>query len=188
MIQLRDKHLDDRELVDRGRLLRKLTRGTNTLAIVNDRADIAAAVQADGVHLGQEDLSVKDARAIVGTRMLVGVSTHNIEQARAAVLDGANYLGAGPTFPSRTKAFDAFAGLEFLREMAAEIRLPTFAIGGIDAENLPEVLAAGIERVAVSGAVTGKGRAAEAALAARELLCMLKSRTAEAVSPLTSDL
>ena len=65
------------------------------MAIVNDRADIAAAVGADGVHVGQEDLSVKDARAIVGTRMLIGVSTHNIEQARAAVLDGANYLGRG---------------------------------------------------------------------------------------------
>ena len=132
--------------------------------------------------LGQEDLSVKDARAIVGTRMLIGVSTHNIEQARAAVLDGANYLGAGPTFPSRTKAFDDFAGLEFLRAMAAEIRLPTFAIGGIDAENLPEVLAVGIERVAVGGAVTGSA-GTRAALAARELLCMLKSPAAEAVSP-----
>ena len=188
MIQLRDKHRDDRELADRGRLLRKLTRSTNTLAIINDRADIAAAVQADGVHLGQEDLSLKDARAVVGTRMLVGVSTHNIEQARAAVLDGANYLGAGPTFPSRTKAFDDFAGLDFLRAIAAEIRLPTFAIGGIDAENLPEVLAAGIERVAVGGAVTGKGRAAEAALAAKRLLGMLEGTAAEAVSPLTSDL
>ena len=112
-------------------------------AIINDRADIAAAVGADGVHVGQEDLSVKDARAIVGTRMLIGVSTHNIEQARAAVLDGANYLGAGPTFASRTKSFDDFAGLDYLREVSSEIRLPTFAIGGITAENLPSVMAAG---------------------------------------------
>ena len=106
-----------------------------SLAIVNDRADVAAIVGADGVHLGQDDLSVKDARAIVGPRMLVGVSTHNIDQARTAVLDGANYLGAGPTFASRTKAFDDFAGLDYLREVAAEIRLPTFAIGGIGIEN-----------------------------------------------------
>ena len=96
---------------------------------------------------------MKDARAIVGTRMLVGVSTHNIEQARAAVLDGANYLGAGPTFASRTKEFEEFAGLDYLREVSAEIRLPTFAIGGIAAENLAEVLAAGISRVAVGSAV-----------------------------------
>jgi thiamine-phosphate pyrophosphorylase len=180
MVQLRDKKLDDRELTERGRSLRRLTRGTATLAIVNDRADIAAVVQADGVHLGQEDLSVKDARAIVGTRMLIGVSTHNLGQARAAVLDGANYLGAGPTFASRTKAFDEFAGLEFLREMAAEIRLPTFAIGGIHAENLAEVLAVGIERVAVGNAVTG---AKDPGSAARMLLCMLKSPAAETVTP-----
>ena len=128
---------------------------------------------------------MKDARAIVGPRMLIGVSTHNIEQARAAVLDGANYLGAGPTFPSQTKAFDDFAGLDYLREVAAEIRLPTFAIGGIGADNLPEVLATGVTRVAVGAAVT---EAREPAVAARELLVMLENAeqiaaTAEAVSP-----
>jgi thiamine-phosphate pyrophosphorylase len=180
MIQLRDKHLDDRELVELGRLLQQLTRGTATLAIINDRADIAAAVQADGVHLGQEDLTVKDARTVVGTRSIIGVSTHNIEQARKAVVDGANYLGAGPTFPSQTKGFETFAGLEFLREIADEIRLPTFAVGGIDSGNLPEVLSAGIQRVAMGSAVTA---AADAGSAALELLCMLKSPTTEAVSP-----
>jgi thiamine-phosphate pyrophosphorylase len=154
MIQLRDKRLDDRTLIGRGRLLREKTRGTRTLCIINDRADIAAAVHADGVHLGQEDIGVKDARAIVGTRMLTGVSTHNIDQARAAVLDGANYLGAGPTFPSHTKEFESFAGLEYLREVATEIRLPTFAIGGITAHNLRDVLASKISRIAVSAAVT----------------------------------
>ena len=87
MIQLRDKQLDDRELIARARQLRQLTIGTHSLCVINDRPDIAAAVHADGVHLGQEDLTVKDARAIVGPRMLMGVSTHNIDQARAAVLD-----------------------------------------------------------------------------------------------------
>ena len=90
--------------------------------------------------------------------MLIGVSTHNIDQARAAVLDGANYLGAGPTFPSSTKKFDAFAGLNYLREVAGEIRLPTFAIGGITLENLPDVLATGVSRVAVGAAVTAAQR------------------------------
>lgn len=178
MIQLRDKHVDDRELVARARQLRELTRGTPSLAIINDRADVAAIVGADGVHLGQEDLPVKDARAIVGPRMLVGVSTHNIEQARAAALAGANYVGAGPTFASQTKAFDELAGPQYLREVAAETRLPTFAIGGITADNLPEVLATGISRVAVGAAVTNTRRPG---VAARELLVMLESPTTAAI-------
>lgn len=182
MIQLRDKHLEDRDLVIRARRLVERTRGRQTLCIVNDRADIAVAVGADGVHLGQEDLSVKDARAIVGTRMLIGISTHNIEQARAAVLEGAHYLGAGPTFVSRTKNFDDFAGLEYLRDVASEIRLPTFAIGGITMENLPSVMAAGIERVAVGAAVVNAG---DPGCAAREMSKMLSARhpAAEATSP-----
>ena len=207
MIQLRDKRLDDRELLSRARLLVSLTRAgdrtrsqppprpglsaaldrntlqppaepgadchaqKSTLAIINDRADIAAAVDADGVHIGQADLPATEVRTIVGTRMLIGVSTHNIEQARAAALEGANYLGAGPTFASQTKSFEAFAGLDYLRAVAAEIRLPTFAIGGISAKNLPDVLATGISRVAVASTVTGTG---EPASAARELLGMLK--------------
>lgn len=172
MIQLRDKRLLDRDFVDRARSLRQITRGTSTLCIINDRADIAAAVEADGVHVGQDDLGVKDVRAIVGTRMLVGVSTHNIEQARAAVLEGANYLGAGPTFASTTKSFDAFAGLDYLDEVAGEISLPTFAIGGISARNLADVLATGISRAAVGAAITD---ATEPACAAEELLSMLKA-------------
>ncbi len=175
MIQLREKRLDDRELARRARLVRKLTRGSRTLLVINDRADVAAVVDADGVHLGQEDLSVKDARAIVGTRMLIGISTHNIDQARAAVLDGANYLGAGPTFPSHTKKFETFAGLNYLREVAAEIRLPTFAIGGITTQNIRDVLSSGISRVAVGAAVT---QASNPFVAIRELLSILNERGA----------
>ena len=157
MIQLREKGLADAELAKRARLrvrlLRQLTQDSPVLVIINDRADIAAAVDADGVHLGQEDMSVKDARAILGPRKLIGVSTHNIDQARAAVLAGANYLGAGPTFPSSTKQFDALAGLAYLRQVAAEIRLPTFAIGGIGPDNLSQVLETGIRHIAASSAV-----------------------------------
>ena len=154
MIQLRDKRLGDRELLARARLLRAATRAAGTLCIINDRPDLAALSAADGVHVGQADVSVKDARRIVGPEALVGVSTHSIEQARQAVLDGANYIGVGPTFPSDTKAFEQFPGVELLRAVAAEIRLPAFAIGGISRENLAEVLAAGFTRVAVSAAVT----------------------------------
>jgi len=95
-------------------------------------------------------------RQIVGPAMLIGVSTHDIDQARQAVVDGANYLGCGPTFPSSTKQFERFPGLEFLREVAAEIALPAFAIGGITLDNLPDVLAAGFTRVAVAGALSSQ--------------------------------
>ena len=154
VLQLRDKTLDDRTLLARATELVRLTRGTNTVAIINDRADIAAAANADGVHVGQDELPVHAVRKIVGPGKLIGVSTHSIAQARAAVLDGADYLGAGPVFPSPTKAFDAHAGTSYLREVAAEVRLPTFAIGGITVANLPQVLAAGATRVAVSSAVS----------------------------------
>jgi thiamine-phosphate pyrophosphorylase len=155
VIQLRDKRMPDRELVDRARRLRELTRGTPTLFIMNDRLDLAALSQADGVHVGQDELSVKDARAIVGPKALIGVSTHTLEQARQAVLDGADYIGCGPTFPSGTKTFDHFPGTAFLSAVAAEIRLPAFAIGGITNENIGSVKQAGFGRVAVSGAVVG---------------------------------
>jgi len=155
MIQLRDKTLADKDLVTRARHLRSMIsrHEDSPIFIINDRPDIAALADADGVHLGQDDMSVKDARSIVGPRKLIGISTHSIPQAQVAVLDGANYLGAGPTFPSSTKSFDAFPGLDFLKQVAAEIRLPTFAIGGINAENLAQVLTTGITRVAVSGAI-----------------------------------
>ena len=170
VLQLRDKRLKDRPLLDRARRLRELTRASDTLCIVNDRADVAALSGADGVHVGQEELTVKDARTIVGPDRLVGVSTHSIEQARQAVLDGANYLGVGPVFPSGTKHFDEFPGPDLLRAVAAEIRLPAFAIGGIAPENLPQVRAAGFARIAVSGAVAA---ASDPAKAARELLAAL---------------
>ena len=154
LIQLRDKQLCDRELAARGRVLRDITRGSNTLFIVNDRPDIAAIVGADGVHVGQDELSVADSRAVLGSNRLVGVSIHSIEQARQAILDGADYIGCGPTFPSRTKEFSEFPGLALLQAVANEISLPAFAIGGVTLENLPQIFGTGFRRVAVSGCVT----------------------------------
>lgn len=173
VLQFRDKRLCDRELVERAARLRRITSGTSTLLVINDRPDVAAIVGADGVHVGQEELSVRDARRIVGVERLVGVSTHDLDQARQAVLDGADYLGCGPTFPSTTKNFANFPGLDFLRQVAAEIGLPTFAIGGISAPRLGEVLQTGMTRIAVSGAVW---QADDPAVAARELLARLKSK------------
>jgi len=153
VIQLRDKRLGDRDLLDRGRALAEVARQCGKRFIVNDRPDLARLCRANGVHLGQEDLSVKDARTILGPDALIGVSTHTMEQVRQAVLDGANYLGVGPTFPSQTKEFGEFPGVAFVAQAAAETSLPLFALGGITLENLPEVLAAGATRVAVSAAI-----------------------------------
>jgi thiamine-phosphate pyrophosphorylase len=170
VLQLRDKKLDDRTLVARGRLLRELTRGTATTFIMNDRPDLALLTDADGVHVGQEELTVHDARRIVGPNRIVGVSTHSLEQARRAVLDGADYLGVGPTFPSTTKSFAEFPGLEFVRAVAAEIRLPAFAIGGITLDNVGEVARAGLRRVAVSGAIASAQDPVAAIQSLRRLL------------------
>lgn len=177
ILQLRDKHLPDTELLARARLIRKVTEGSETLLVINDRPDLAVLSRADGVHLGQDDLSVKDARRILGPDRLVGVSTHSLQQARRAVLDGSDYIGVGPTFPSGTKQFEAFPGVSLLQAVSAEVRLPAFAIGGITSENLGEVLAAGFTRIAVSGAVT---QASDPGTAVSEL----RARLADAVQRL----
>ncbi len=166
IIQLRDKQLNDRTLVQRARALVAATRGTATRAIINDRPDIAWLAGADGVHVGQDELSVKDARSLLGPEAWIGVSTHSVDQAERAELDGATYVGVGPVFPSATKAFDRFVGLELVGQVAQRIRLPAFCIGGIHAQNLPEVLAAGGRRIAVSSAVW---QAAQPDQAARQL-------------------
>jgi len=155
LIQVREKKMSDRELVTYGRLVREWTARAGALFIMNDRPDLAVLTNADGVHVGQDELSVREARRIVGPSRLVGVSTHTIEQARQAVLDGADYFGVGPIFPSATKPFPQLAGLDFVRQVAAEITLPAYAIGGITLETVDQVLAAGARRVAVSGAICG---------------------------------
>ena len=121
---------------------------------MNDRADLAVAAGANGVHLGQDDLEVADARRIVGAARIIGVSTHSISQARQAVLDGANYIGVGPVFESTTKNFSEHVGLELIDEVVKEIQLPAFAIGGINLENVSQIADAGLSRVALSAAVT----------------------------------
>ena len=153
-IQLRVKGMDDAELVTRARMLVEKTRGSKTLVIINDRPDIAVLSGADGVHVGQDDLTAKDARQIVGPHRLVGVSTHNYEQLNEAVLDGANYVGVGPVFESRTKQFASFGGISLLEQVANQTAIPVFAIGGIDLQNVDAVIEAGVTRVAVASAIT----------------------------------
>ena len=153
MVQLREKDFSDRELLERAREVRRWTREAGVLFLVNDRPDIARLAEADGVHLGQDDLPVKGARRILGPDALIGVSTHTIEQVRQAVRDGAGYLGVGPTFPSRTKKFTEFPGLDFVRAAAAETTLPAFVIGGVNLDTVTAAAAAGARRAAVSQAV-----------------------------------
>jgi thiamine-phosphate pyrophosphorylase len=166
VIQLREKGLSDRELLERAGRVRRWTRQAEVLFIVNDRPDIARLVEADGVHLGQDDLPVREARRILGPEALIGVSTHDLGQLRQAVLDGASYVGVGPTFPSGTKDFHEFPGLDFVRAAAAETSLPAFVIGGINARTIGAAVAAGARRVAVSAAVAAADdpRAAAAGL------------------------
>jgi thiamine-phosphate pyrophosphorylase len=171
IIQLREKGLPDRELLARAREMRRWTRAAEVLFIVNDRPDIARLADADGVHIGQDDLSIADARRIAGPELMVGVSTHTLDQVRSAVLQGADYLGAGPVFPSPTKAFETFPGLDFVRAAGRETSLPLFALGGIAADNVGQVIAAGAGRIAVASAVCG---AADPRRAAQELCAVLE--------------
>lgn len=167
IVQLREKGMAERRLIELGHSVRAWTREAGALYLMNDRADLAVATDADGVHVGQEELTVKEARRIVGPQRLVGVSTHTIDQARQAVLDGADYIGVGPVFPSQTKPFESLAGLQLVRAVAAEISLPWFAIGGINAESVGMVVEAGAHRIAVSNGILS---AEDPEAAARTLL------------------
>ncbi len=171
LFQLRDRAADDRTLLDRARIGTETARDHGALFIVNDRADIAVAADADGVHVGQDDLSVTEARLVVGPQRLIGLSTHSIEQARQGVVDGADYLGCGPVFPGRTKDFESYPGIDFLKQIADEIQIPAFAIGGIDTDNVSQIVASGVRHIAVTGAI---GDADDGTIAAKRLKRILK--------------
>jgi thiamine-phosphate pyrophosphorylase len=169
VFQLRDKQASDRLLYERSKIGTSIAAQCGVLFIVNDRADIARAAGADGVHVGQEELSPTTVREIVGHDRIVGVSTHNIAQVHQAIADGADYIGCGPTFPSTTKRFNSQAGTQFLKEVHAgtkETPCPAFAIGGIDQDNVAEVVACGFHRIAVTAAID---QADDPCHAAREL-------------------
>jgi thiamine-phosphate pyrophosphorylase len=150
LLQLRVKALSTREFLAIAQEVRAICQRTGCLLIINDRADIALAVNADGVHIGQEDLPLPAARKVLGRGKLIGVSTHDPAQAVAAERGGADYIGFGPLFGTNTKATGYSArGIEQLREMRALVGLPIVAIGGISAERAPGALAAGADAVAM---------------------------------------
>lgn len=154
IVQLREKKKSDRELLSIAKEVRQATRKAGILFIMNDRPDLALLTDADGVHLGQDDLDIQSARNVLGANAIIGISTHNIDQCKRAILEGADYLGAGPTFPSQTKSFSAFAGLDYVRQVAELTTIPAYAIGGINTENVREVVQAGLRRVAVGLAIS----------------------------------
>jgi thiamine-phosphate pyrophosphorylase len=171
IVQLRDKHADDAELVATGRRLATLCDERGALLIVNDRPDLALACGADGVHLGQDDAGVTEARRDVGRELLIGLSTHAPEQIAAARATDADYIGVGPVYETATKPGLAPVGIELVRHAAAHARQPFFAIGGIDAERASAVAAAGAERIAVVRAICDADDPREAA---RELRAALE--------------
>ena len=150
-VQVREKGLTDRDLLAHLREVREVTAAAGAPLVVNDRPDLARLCGADGVHLGTDDLPVKEVRAMLGDRVLVGASTHAPGEAAAAVDAGADHLGVGPCFPSGTKRFGAFPGVDYLRWAAAHVSTPWFAIGGIDADTVADAAAAGASRAAVCG-------------------------------------
>lgn len=155
VVQLREKELDAEELEQLGAEMHAITRESSTLLIVNDRPEVAAAIGADGVHVGRADAACADARRIVGHDAIVGVSVHDAEETAAAVAAGADYVGAGPVFPTLTKAdADEPIGIKGLRSIVtAAAGLPVVAIGGIDAGKARSLVHAGADYVAVISAV-----------------------------------
>lgn len=156
ILQLREKELDGGELLSRATRLTALCRRRGVLCLINDRPDIALLADADGVHLGRSDLPAVEARKILGRDKLIGVSTHELAHAHAAVRDGADYIGVGPIFTSATKPRAFVAGLDYARQIAAaRLPVPAFAIAGITLVNLPAVLGTGLDRVAITAACVG---------------------------------
>jgi thiamine-phosphate pyrophosphorylase len=172
LVQYRDKEPDDTIRLTRARSLRSLCRRYQALFIVNDRVDLALATDADGVHLGQQDLPVETARQLLGPHRLIGRSTTNSTELKRAIEEGVDYIGVGPVYATPTKPDKAAAGLDYVRYAAAHSTLLWFAIGGIDDQNLPQVLHAGAQRVAMVRAIM---QAAEPSHTVQQALALLES-------------
>ncbi len=148
ILQLREKGLSDRKLLSIAREVRSITRGTDTMFVINDRPDIAVLCDADGLHLGRDDMDIDDARKIFGG--VTGLSTHSITQVQEALERNPDYIGFGPVFPTPTKAIpDPVVGTENLRKVLEISDKPVIAIGGIFPENLSDVLASGAQNIAL---------------------------------------
>ncbi|MBP3951232.1 thiamine phosphate synthase [Bacillus suaedae] len=155
IIQLRDKTSSKKEVFEKAKQLRELTKKHNVTFIVNDHIDVALAVDADGIHIGQDDLPIQEARKLVGDK-IIGLSTHHIEEARLAEAEGADYIGVGPIFETKSKV-DVVDPVttEYIRQVSSEIKIPFVAIGGIKLHNVDQVLAAGATRICMISEIVG---------------------------------
>ncbi|WP_026674723.1 thiamine phosphate synthase [Alkalihalobacterium bogoriense] len=156
IIQLRDKKSSKREVLQKAKELRALTKKHDVLFIVNDHIDVALAVDADGIHIGQDDLPLEEARKIVGPTKIIGISTHAIEEAREAQQNGADYIGVGPVFETKSKedVVDPVT-TQYVTQVAQEITIPFVAIGGIKLHNVDQVLQAGATRICAISEIVG---------------------------------
>lgn len=170
VIQLRAKTATDAQLLEQASHLLTLTRSAKIPLIINDRIAVAKKAGADGVHLGQDDPGLEEARRVLGKKAIIGCSTHSPEQALKAQADGFDYIGVGPVFGTPTKPDYKPVGLELVRFAAANIRIPFVAIGGIDASNAAEVKKAGASAVAVVRAVMASDDPAGSVQKLREIL------------------
>ena len=157
VVQFRAKEGSTADVYREALRLRRVTRATDTPFIINDRVDVALAVDAEGVHLGQDDLPLTVARRILGPNKMVGASTHSFEQALSAAREGAHYVSVGPVFPTRTKEAGPPVGIDLIRHIKGHVAVPVVAIGGIGSENVAQVLQAGADGVAVISAVVSAG-------------------------------
>jgi len=166
VIQLREKDLPDAELLSRARILRRMTGRAGVLLIINDRPDVAFLSEADGVHLGQEDLPPEEVRKLTGPDLIIGWSIHSAEQAAHAAELPVDYIGVGPVAATATKGYAEGKGPELVRAVCAQVKIPTVAIGGITPRNAASVVEAGATAVAACLALCG---AEDPEAAAREL-------------------
>jgi thiamine-phosphate pyrophosphorylase len=170
-VQLREKDLGAAELLELARPLREITRQAGAPLFINDRADVALAVEADGVQRGHTSLPVRLMRTVVGNRLLIGASVHSLEEARVAEQEGADFLLFGPVYDTPSKrAYGAAQGVESLRRVVEAVSIPVFAIGGITPERVHEVRKSGAHGVAVISAILAAERPAEATKAFLEAL------------------
>jgi thiamine-phosphate pyrophosphorylase len=174
IIQLRAKKESVVGITAIARELRSITTSSDVPLVINDYAQIARDVGADGVHVGQDDLAIVEVRKILGPYGLIGKSTHSLEQATAAQNEGADYIGFGPLFATPTKPDYTPIGLEDIRTAHELVRLPIFCIGGIKLENLARVIAAGAKRVVIVSGLLQAADAAEYARTAKTLLTQIK--------------
>ena len=154
-VQLREKNLDEASFIEEAKKISVLCRQYNTPFIVNDSVNVAIASNADGIHIGQEDMGLKDVREIVGENMIIGISAHTVEEAKFAQENGADYIGIGAVFETSTKNDVDVIPYEKVKSICDAVDIPKVAIGGINAENILKLKGSGIDGVAVVSAIFG---------------------------------